>query len=246
MLNSTVKVRVTRAIGFFDKNRQYEYQLNFGRGMIFSDHGTIEADTYIIGITHPVKRFEGRVIAVLRRKKGGYAVVAACKNSRYVNYDIEDAIAFAEPKGSYFLDCLYENSCGAVVFRFINSQPRFLLIKNCRSAHWGFPKGHMERGETQVETAKREVLEETGLHIDVFDGFQAKSDYKIGGKVDKNVQIFLATTKDTKTVIQREEIEDYIWLDFPQAIRALKFDNDKQILRKARRHMRDKLAIAIE
>ena len=246
MLNKNVKVRVTRAVGFFDEKKQYEYRLNFGRGIIFSDHGTIEADTYILGITHPVRRFEGKVIAVLRRTGGGYAVVAAGKNSRYVNYDIEDALAFAEPKGSYHLDCLYENSCGAVVFRYINGMPRFLLIKNCRSAHWGFPKGHMERGETREETARREVLEETGLRIDIFDGFLAKSDYKIGGRVDKNVQIFLATTRDTQTVIQKEEIEDYVWLNYPQAVRALKFDNDKQILRKANRFMNENLGIATE
>ncbi|MFR2841802.1 MAG: NUDIX domain-containing protein [Acutalibacteraceae bacterium] len=36
-----------------------------------------------------------------------------------------------------------------------------MLIKNKRSAHWGFPKGHMEKGETREETAKREIGEET-------------------------------------------------------------------------------------
>ncbi len=246
MLNYTVRVRVTRAIGFFDRKRNVEYSLNFGRGLIAADHGTIEADTYILGITHPVKRFEGRVIAVIRRKNGGLAVVAACKNSRYVNYDIEDAIAFAEPKGSYHLDCLYENSCGAVVFRYINGFPRFLLIKNCRSAHWGFPKGHIERGETQLQTAFREVLEETGIHAEFYEGFSAESDYKIGGKVDKKVQIFLATTKDTQTIIQKEEIEDYIWLDYSRAMKTLKFDNDKQILRKANRYMNETLGILTE
>ena len=67
--------------------------------------------------------------------------------------------------GEYTIDCLYERSCGAVVFRFINGERRFLLIKNKRSCHWGFPKGHVEKDETDEETAKREVLEETGLML---------------------------------------------------------------------------------
>lgn len=243
MLNNNIRVRITRAVGFFDAKNNITYTLNFGRGSIFTSHGTVEADTYILGINHPVKRFDGRVIATIRRKNGGYAVIAANKNSRYVNFDIEDAISFAEPVGSYNLDCLYENSCGAVVFRYISGAPRFLLIKNCRSAHWGFPKGHVERGETDIDTAKREVLEETGLNINIVDGFVERSEYKIGGKVDKNVLIFLASTTDTQTVIQKEEISDYVWLKFPQAVNALKFDNDKHILKKANAFMNNILNI---
>lgn len=237
MLNKNIKVRVTRAVGFFDEKKHFAFDLNFGRGLIAADRGTIEADTYIMGIHHPVRRFEGRVIATLHRKDGGFAVIAASKSSRYVNYDISDAIAFAEPHGSYELDCLYENSCGAVVNRIVGGQPCFLLIKNCRSSHWGFPKGHMERGETCEQTARREVLEETGVHIELIEGFSAESDYRIGGKVDKKVRIFLASTEDTEIIRQVEEIEECVWIDYDGALRLLKFDNDRQILKKAYRYM---------
>lgn len=243
MLNHTVKVRVTRAIGSYDKTKRIRFDLNFGRGLVYADQGTIQVDTYIMGITHPVKRFEGRVIAVLRRKNGSYAVVAAGKNTRFVNYQIEDAIAFAETPKYYLLTCLYENSCGAVVFRQEPEGVRFLLIRNCRSSHWGFPKGHMERGEDQIATAKREVLEETGLHIDVYDGFSCESNYKIGGRVDKNVRIFLGQTQDAKTVIQREEIDAYVWLPYEDAVEALNFENDKKILRRAQKFMAENLGL---
>ena len=108
-----------------------------------------------------------------------------------------------------------------------------MLIKNKRSSNWGFPKGHIEKGETKLDTAKREVLEETGLHISIFDGFEMSSDYKIAGRVEKNVTVFLATTEDTQTVIQKEEIEDYIWLEYAKALEMLKFENDKFILENA-------------
>ncbi|NLA77715.1 MAG: NUDIX domain-containing protein, partial [Clostridiales bacterium] len=120
-----------------------------------------------------------------------------------------------------------------VVYRVINGEYRCLLIKNKRSAHWGFPKGHMERGETPEDTARREVLEETGVSIDIVPGFVSRSEYTIQNKVEKSVSVFAATTPDTQTVIQREEIEDYIWLKYEDALEMLKFENDKNILEKS-------------
>ncbi|MGN1202281.1 MAG: bis(5'-nucleosyl)-tetraphosphatase, partial [Eubacterium sp.] len=133
----------------------------------------------------------------------------------------------------YKLVCLYENSSGAVVYRNINGGTRYLLIKNKRSAHWGFPKGHIEKGETKYDAARREVLEETGIHIKIHLGFEGESKYKIKNKIDKRVSIFVASTEDTNTVIQKEEIADYIWLPYKRALARLKFENDKEILKKA-------------
>lgn len=243
MLNKNVVVRVTRAIGSFDEKKQCNFDLNFGRGLISGERVRIEADTYIMGIHHPVKSFDGRIIAAIRRNNGGYAFVAASRNARFINYDIMDAIAFAEPEGSYTLDCLYENSCGAVVYRFDGKYPVFLLIKNRRSSNWGFPKGHVERGETFTETALREVHEETGVHIKLIDGFEEESKFQIGGKVDKKVTIFLGYTEEKKIVKQEEEIEDYAWLDYSTALKNLKFDNDKLVLRRAGRYMNQVLNI---
>ena len=127
-----------------------------------------------------------------------------------------------------------------MVFRKINDEYRFLLIKNRRSTHWGFPKGHMEKGETREQTAVREVLEETGVHIHIYEGFCSESEYKIGARIEKRVEVFLASTEDTQTVIQKEEIEDYIWLRYQEAYDMLKFDNDKEILESVREFMAEK------
>lgn len=105
--------------------------------------------------------------------------------------------------------------------------------QNKRSAHWGFPKGHIEKGESKKDTAIREVLEETGIHVSLIDGFESISKYKIRDKIEKTVSIFVGTTKDTSTVIQQEEIEDYIWLTYDRAMSLLKFENDKNILSSA-------------
>lgn len=112
-----------------------------------------------------------------------------------------------------------------------------MLIKNKRSANWGFPKGHVEEGESNEDTARREVLEETGLHIAILPEFKSRSEYTIQGRIEKTVIIYIASTKDTRTVIQPEEIEDYIWLSYDNAYKTLNYENDKAILKKAKAYL---------
>ncbi|MCD7775034.1 MAG: NUDIX domain-containing protein [Clostridiales bacterium] len=238
MLGKNVRVRVTKPYNSIDSKTGMKYELNFGVAEIKTDRRSFIYSACILGINHPVNIFEGKVIAIVRHqdKRPNYIVVAP-KKSRYINFQIQDKIGFLEKDKNFTLECLYESSCGAVVYRIINGTRRFLLIKNKRSNHWGFPKGHIERGEDEFDTAKREVLEETGIHIRILKGFKSTSEYKIAGRVEKKVTIFLASTSDTQTVIQREEIEDYIWLDYSGAIETLKFENDKNILAMAKKFL---------
>ena len=59
----------------------------------------------------------------------------------------------------------FEKSCGAVVFVEENSSVRYLLMCSMEGVY-GFPKGHMEGNETEIETALREVREETGIELE--------------------------------------------------------------------------------
>ncbi len=240
MIGDFVRVRVTHRIGWTDPKSGFTMPLNFGRIYNNSDC----AGVFIIGVSHSVYNFSGRIIAVLKKREDTRVnkklppfirntdeiYIIASRSSRFIIHDIKDAINYDEFFSDYDIQCLYECSCGAIVFRKIAGETRFLLIKNKRSAAYGFPKGHMEKGETTHETAKREVLEETGLNIDFIDGFEKISKYVIRKRVEKNVHIFIATTKDSQTKIQIEEISDYLWLPFSKALSTLKFDNDKKIL----------------
>ena len=222
----------------YNKCFGFKYRLNYGivEGGKTQKNSVISA--YIMGINHPVRNFDGRVIAIVRRNGGkGVVLVVAPKSTRFIVNDIRRAIDFAEGRNGYTLECLYESSCGAVVFRNDANEKKFLLIRNKRSAHWGFPKGHIEPGENNEQTAIREVLEETGINIRVLPNFKKCSEYTIQGRIEKSVSIFLAETDDVEYTIQPEEIEECGWFSYYDALKTLNYDNDKRILEQAKQYL---------
>ena len=91
-----------------------------------------------------------------------------------------------------------EKSCGALVYRVTsNGQKELLFIKHRHGAHWSFPKGHMEEGENEVQTALREVKEETGLDIDLEGNFRQSVEYYPKPNVKNRWFTFWATPKAT-------------------------------------------------
>ena len=128
----------------------------------------------------------------------------------------------------------FEKSCGAVVYKYANGRYYFLLIKHKNGGHWDFPKGHVEVGESDEETAKREVYEETGLLVKLHEGFREIIEYSPKKGVSKKVVFFLGTAENGEIKCQAEEIEDFGWLDFENANKRLTFDSAKEILKKAK------------
>ena len=235
MLGKLIRVNITEQIGSPYGENGAVYTLNHGQPICKVHSSSPISGVLIMGIGNPIRRFDGRVIAQLRfLDTGEVKLIASPKSKRFIDCDIRPFIAFLTAGRDYILDCYYERSCGAVIFRRINGKIRFLLIKNKRSSNWGFPKGHMEDGESPEDTARREVLEETGIHVESLPGFSSKSEYSIQNRIEKCVVVFVGKTNDTQTIIQREEIEDYIWLPFRDAYKSLKFDNDKNILKTAK------------
>lgn len=133
-----------------------------------------------------------------------------------------------------------EQSAGAVVFHIKNKEPRYLLLhyptsKRAKKEYWDFPKGHLERGETEEQAAAREVQEETGLkEVSFVPGFKERIQYYFRVKektVFKTVVFFLAFAKKRKVTISFEH-EGFVWLPFEEAIKKLKFANARRILTK--------------
>lgn len=125
-----------------------------------------------------------------------------------------------------------EKSCGAIVYREQQGSTQLLLIKHRFSGHWSFPKGHVEPGEHENETALREVKEETGLDIQLVDGFRESVEYCPSPDVKKQVVYFLATQCGGTLQRQESEVSEVCWLDLERAQREVTFNNDKMLIRK--------------
>lgn len=122
----------------------------------------------------------------------------------------------------------YEKSCGAVVI-YRKNKLKYLLIFNKKgnaSGHWGFPKGHMEEGETELSTAKREIFEETGLSPEFIDSFRVVSHYCPRPGVEKDSVYFLAEATDDNVTIQASELADYRWCTFDKALDIITYDHE--------------------
>lgn len=130
---------------------------------------------------------------------------------------------------------LEERSAGAVLF-FGNASSREYLILHYPSGHWDFPKGNIEPDETIMQTARREVKEETGIgEINFRDGFEKRIEYyyrRDGQMVHKVVMFLLAESKSRDVKISFEH-EGFTWLHYPDAVMKLTFRNAKSILKDA-------------
>ncbi|MBQ4101003.1 MAG: NUDIX domain-containing protein [Oscillospiraceae bacterium] len=135
----------------------------------------------------------------------------------------------------------YEKSCGAIIFKMDNNIYKLLLIKHKNSGHWSFPKGHIEGNETEIETARREVFEETGVEFLLKDGFREVVRYSPKPSVMKDVVYFLGETKSNKVIIQQEEVSAFKWVSLDDANKIVTFDNDKFLINKACEYLQKKI-----
>ncbi len=122
-----------------------------------------------------------------------------------------------------------EKSCGAVLYKLIGGEPYYALV---RGGAFGFPKGHVEKGESEMQTAMREVREETGV-IAAFDAaFRREVIYRSPrfrtGK--KRVVFFLAECPEDQTPAPHHETKELLLIPYEEAMSALKLDTLKRVL----------------
>jgi len=134
-----------------------------------------------------------------------------------------------------------EKSAGLIIFRRHPQEGIQYLILYHRGTYWNFPKGKMEAGESEMETALRETAEEVGLsNLRLIDGFREQTQFFFRelrhGKselIKKDFVIYLAEVDMKALPRLSSEHNGYAWLDFKQASKFLKFKNLKEILAEA-------------
>ncbi|MBW3002474.1 NUDIX domain-containing protein [Candidatus Woesearchaeota archaeon] len=120
--------------------------------------------------------------------------------------------------------------CGSIIIR----EGKYLLVKHGDGGHWDFPKGHTEQGESEEETALREIYEETGLKVEIIPGFKESINYidEIN-KEDKTVVFFLCKASSSEIKHITDDVVDSVWLDYEEALNKITFDSAKELLKKA-------------
>ncbi len=134
---------------------------------------------------------------------------------------------------------LKERSAGAIIFHRNGGIKYLLLEYTYKTTFWDFPKGNMERGESEEGTVVREVKEETGIDdIKFIPDFKERISYfyrRDGQAVSKEVVYFLVETKRTEVKIS-EEHTGFEWVDFETARGRLK-ENSRKTLEKAEKSL---------
>ncbi len=120
-----------------------------------------------------------------------------------------------------------EKSCGCIII----DNGKVLLVKQT-AGHWGFPKGHVEANETEIETAIRETKEETNLSVEIVSNARYTMEYVIDEDIHKEVVYFVAKETTNNVIAQESEISDIKWFSFKEALETISFDNAKALLKK--------------
>lgn len=127
-----------------------------------------------------------------------------------------------------------EHSCGAVVFGFSREHELlFLLIQSCKG-EWGFPKGHVETNESDLEAALREIREETGITVNVLHGFRRESVYPHGNS-GKRVTYFLAIGDPSirPVVHDVKEVRQAVWCTLEESRARIRMEDRRIIFEEA-------------
>jgi 8-oxo-dGTP pyrophosphatase MutT (NUDIX family) len=135
----------------------------------------------------------------------------------------------------------YERSAGVIVFwQGEDGNREYLLLDYGR--HWDFPKGHLEKGETDESAALRELLEETGIaDATLLPGFKHEMTYFFRANTDlvrKTVVLFLAGVSN-KAVQLSQEHSGSDWLGFAAARAKLTYSSARQALEGAEKFVCD-------
>lgn len=129
----------------------------------------------------------------------------------------------------------FEKSCGALVYTREDGEIRYVIQRSLEGVY-GFPKGHMEPGETEEETALREIREEAGLTVRLIPGYRETVEYPLPKKPGtmKRVVYFLAEYENQPLVPQPEEIMSAVLMAYEDAVVVLPYEYQKRMLARAR------------
>jgi 8-oxo-dGTP pyrophosphatase MutT (NUDIX family) len=125
-----------------------------------------------------------------------------------------------------------EKSCGVLVF-----DDNKILMVHHNKGHWGFPKGHVEEGETEEETAIREVKEETNCDAEIESSYRDMITYSPKEGVMKDVVYFIGKPITKNLINQEEEVSEVLFVPIKEAKLLITYEDEKGLLNRALKYL---------
>ena len=130
-----------------------------------------------------------------------------------------------------------QHSAGGVLYKKDSGKFKICLVSKRQGRVWALPKGRLNEGECPEQTARREILEETGHKADIVDildeityNFFIKETLTL---YHKKVTFYLMKLLQENAQQRDEENDSVVWLDMGEAIKRLSYLNEKKVLKKA-------------
>lgn len=225
-MNDEIVYKLGQEVKVFEiKNEEKAKDVLIGKIIIDSN----KFDAYIINENKELinyDEYEGKIVGIIQNKKSNESKVIVSNKKSTIHYE--------EIKGYFkgitqFKDlkfkCLYEKSTGAVVYKKLDGVIYYLIIFSKKGVP-GFPKGHIEYGESEKEAATREILEEIGVKVELDKNFRRNFFYNVDDTpINKEVVLFLAKLPEEAIIkIDRGEISDAQLFKFKDAKMKLNKD----------------------
>lgn len=190
---------------------------------------------YIIGAENTSDTFRGTIISTIRRKDTGQLLlVAAPEGKFFYEPQIRECIGFYERQHQSDFEFYMTIECGIILYKDYGDRIRFLLARDIVTGKTGFIKGPLEFGETEKETAVREITGKTGINVNLTEEFRTEYINGISENRKKKIVMFLAQYKEKVIKIPEDCGFRTVNLEFEQAIKALDDPQERIILLEAR------------
>jgi len=146
------------------------------------------------------------------------------------------------------MELKHDSAVGIIPVHQEDEKLLFCLVRHA-DGHWGFPKGHLEAGESEREAARRELREETGIEeVEMVPNKMFTEQYTFelkGVSYNKTVTYFIGLVKDaSRTTLDdfKKEIPEMRWLSYDEMLGTLTFlEGKREMLNEVWKYVRERL-----
>lgn len=236
LLGRTADITIDRQSGSRNiRHKNITYSIRQGYFAAEKNNISRRHTIYIIGAENTSNTFEGTIISTIRRKDTNEILLVAAPTGKiYYEPQIRECLGFYEKGYNSEFEFYMQKKCGIILFTCDNGKPEYYLMENKKTGHVGFPDGYMVFGEKEEETAVREVLEKTGIFVQISEKFRSEYVFAPSENTREKAVYFLASYNGVIPVISDMESYSGISLKFEDAVKKLDYPQDIILLMEAR------------